>query len=295
MSNGETSNAVLAFVKKRPGELAAATMSVIAVGAVVAALTVTNGHGAEVAAPIGTVAVPESANAAVATASASEVVNLHMLAQPLSSLPAERVGTVEKAALEEALSQVKDALSATASASDSDALQTSYTALQTAVGGMASSTLALGREHRLQVTLATAEILTAYDAALIELSEASDDRARTSGISAVVRQATAAQSSHSAAVESQQVDDDTAVPEQPVDNSGDDTPTQAPQPSTPVQPDLTGQPVPDGSGGGTTPTEPVVTAPPTEPPVPEPTDEPTEPQPTGEPTPSESSGDDAGN
>ena len=52
MSNGETSNAILAFVKKRPGELAAATMSVIAVGAVVAALTVTNGQGGDVAAPV---------------------------------------------------------------------------------------------------------------------------------------------------------------------------------------------------------------------------------------------------
>ncbi|MGO2751798.1 MAG: hypothetical protein ACTIA6_17245 [Pseudoclavibacter sp.] len=289
MSNGETSNAILAFVKKRPGELAAATMSVIAVGAVVAALTVSNGHGGDVAAPIDTVAAPESTSAA-ATATSSEVVNLHMLAQPLASLPAERVGSTEKVALEDALGQVKDALSATSS--EADALQTSYTALQAAVGGMATSTLALGREHRLQVTLAAGDILTAYDAALIELADASDDRARTSGISAVVRQAGAAQSSHSAAVDSQQGEEST-VPEQPVDDSGDDTATQVPQPSTPVPPALTGQPVPDSSGGAT-PTEPVETTPPTQPPVPEPTDEPTEPQPTGEPTPSEGSGNDSG-
>lgn len=289
MSNGETSNAILAFVKKRPGELAAATMSVIAVGAIVAALTVTNGHGGDVAAPIDTVAAPETAGATT-SASSSDVVNLHMLAQPLASLPAERVGSTQKTALEDALRQVKDALSATST--DPDALQTSYTALQNAVGGMATSTLSLGREHRLQVTLAAADILTAYDAALIELADAGDDRERTSGISALVRQATAAQSSHSAAVDSQQ-DDDTTVPEQPVDDSGDDGSTQAPQPSTPVPPAFTGQPVPDGSGGAAT-TTPGETTPPTQPPIPEPTDEPTDPQPTGEPTPSEGSDSDSG-
>ncbi|PPF47296.1 hypothetical protein C5B85_03270 [Pseudoclavibacter sp. AY1F1] len=289
MSNGETSNAILAFVKKRPGELAAATMSVIAVGAVVAALTVTSGHGGDVAAPVETIAVPETTTA-TATASSSDVVNLHMLAQPLASLPAERVGTAEKTALENALREVKDALSATSS--ESDALQTSYTALQNAVGGMATSTLSLGREHRLQVTLAAADILTAYDAALIELADAGDDRERTVGISTVVRQATAAQSSHTAAVDSQQ-DDDSPLPEQPVDNAGDGGSTQAPEPSTPVPPAMTGQPVPDGSGGAA-PTQPGETSPPTQPPVPEPTDEPTDPQPTGEPTPSEGSGSDSG-
>ncbi|WP_371029423.1 hypothetical protein [Pseudoclavibacter sp. JSM 162008] len=291
MSNGETSNAILAFVKKRPGELAAATMSVIAVGAVVAALTVTNGQGGDVAAPVETVAVPATTSATVASASSSDVVNLHMLAQPLASLPSERVGTAEKAALEDALGQVKDALSSTSSASN--ALQTSYTALQNAVGGMATSTLALGQEHRLQVTLASADILTAYDAALIELADAADDRARTTGISSVVRQATAAQSSHSAAVDTQQ-GEDTSVPEQPVDDSGVDGPTQAPAPADPTTPTLTSQPVPDGAGGSTTPPAPVETPEPTQPPVPDPTDEPVEPQPTSEPTPSEQSGSDSG-
>ncbi|GAB3293840.1 superantigen-like protein SSL4 [Pseudoclavibacter terrae] len=291
MSNGETSNAIVAFVKKRPGELAAATMSVIAVGAVVAALTVTNGQGGDVAAPVETVAVPATASAAVASASSSDVVNLHMLAQPLASLPSERVGTAEKVALEDALGQVKDALSSTSS--ESNALQTSYTALQNAVGGMATSTLALGREHRLQVTLASADILTAYDAALIELADAADDRARTTGISSVVRQATAAQSSHSAAVDTQQ-GEDTSVPEEPIDDSGVDAPTQAPAPSEPATPTLTSQPVPDGSGGGTTPPAPVETPEPTQPPAPDPTDEPVDPQPTGEPTPSEQSGSDSG-
>ncbi|PPG33895.1 hypothetical protein C5E10_08825 [Pseudoclavibacter sp. RFBG4] len=287
MSNGETSNAVLAFVKKRPGELAAATMSVIAVGAVVAALTVSSGQGANVAEPIDTVAVPDTTSVAASTANSSDVVNLHMLAQPLASLPAERVGSAQKTALEDALKQVKDALSATAS--EADSLQTAYTALQNAVGGMATSTLALGREHRLQVTLASSDILTAYDAALIELGDAADDHARTSGISAVVRQGTAAQSSHSAAVDSQQ-GEDTNAPEPPLDDSGGDEPTQAPAPSDPVPPALTAQPVPDGPGASTPPAEPEETPAPTEPPAPDPTEGPIEPQPTGEPTATSESG-----
>lgn len=286
MSNGDTSNAVLAFVKKRPGELAAASMSVIAVGAVVAALTVTSGHGASDAAPVESIAVPESASASYSTASSTDVVNLHMLAQPLASLPSERVGAEEKTALEAGLKQVKDALSATPTVPGD--LQSAYTTLQNAVGGMATSTLKLGREHRLQVTLANVDILTAYDAALIELGDAGDDRARTSGISAVVRQATAAQTSHTAAVDSQQGDTST-VPEPPVDESEDVTPPQppqAPEPSDPVSPVYTIEPVPDG---GTVPSGPGETITPPEPPAPVPTDEPADPEPTEDPEPSSGS------